>query len=116
MTLPPSGGGAQGRTLACDGRASWAAPDPALHLGSLLSIPELKGIQWVYGDGKPDYCHWTHVYRKIREAGKLVQLYGGPEVLEHVADQLGSAEGIALIGTVDASRRAEVEALIARYC
>ncbi|NLS78727.1 MAG: hypothetical protein GXY76_15850 [Chloroflexi bacterium] len=85
------------------------------HLDSLLSIPELKGIQWIYGDGKPDYRHWTHIYRKVREAGKLIQLSGGPEVLEHVAKELGSAEGIALIGSVSASRRDEAEALIAKY-
>ena len=31
------------------------------HLKSLLSIPELKGIQWVPGDGQPDVTEWPAV-------------------------------------------------------
>jgi hypothetical protein len=68
------------------------------HLDSLLSIKELKGVQWIPGDGQPDARHWPDVYRKIRKAGKLIQLWGGPEILDAVAEQIGGAEGIVLIG------------------
>ena len=71
------------------------------HLDSLLSIPELKGIQWIPGDGKPGEKHWPEVYRKIRAAGKLIQIHGGIDVLDAVAEQVGSAKGIILIGSVD---------------
>jgi 5-methyltetrahydrofolate--homocysteine methyltransferase len=74
-------------------------PGELPHLDSLLSIPELKGVQWVPGAGAPDCAHWPEVYKKIRDAGKLIQLFGGPETLDAVARQLGSAEGIALLGS-----------------
>ncbi|MGQ9609462.1 MAG: hypothetical protein ACUVWN_09175 [bacterium] len=73
-------------------------PGQLPHLDSLLEIPELKGIQWVPGAGAPDCKHWPEVYRKIKKAGKLIQLFGGIDVLDTVAEQIGSAEGIILIG------------------
>jgi len=74
------------------------------HLDMLLAIPELKGIQWVPGDGAPDITQWPEVHRKIRKAGKLVQIWAGGhsrygwETLDVIADQLGSAEGLIMIG------------------
>lgn len=67
------------------------------HLDSLLAIPELKGVQWVPGTGSPDLKHWPQVYRKIRDAGKLAQVYGELDTLDVLAEQLGSAEGMILI-------------------
>jgi 5-methyltetrahydrofolate--homocysteine methyltransferase len=66
------------------------------HLDSLLEIEELDGVQWVYGDGKPGVPHWIDVYRKIREAGKLLYLHASPAEFELVADALGSTENIFL--------------------
>ncbi len=90
-------------------------PGALAHLDSLLEIEELGGVQWVPGDGQPDMAHWPHVYRKIRDAGKLVQLFGGPEVLDAVAHQLGSARGIVLITGADASREDEVRRWLESY-
>jgi 5-methyltetrahydrofolate--homocysteine methyltransferase len=67
------------------------------HLDSLLSIPELKGVQWVPGAGQPDTTHWPEVYRKIRAAGKLIQIWGDIATLDILAGQLGSAKGICLL-------------------
>jgi len=67
------------------------------HLDSLLTIPELKGVQWVPGAGNPDHKHWPEVYRKIRDAGKLAQVYGELDTLDVLAEELGSAEGMILI-------------------
>jgi hypothetical protein len=64
------------------------------HLDMILSIPELKGVQWIPGDGQPDMRYWPDVYRKIHRAGKLVQLIGGFDVLDAVAEQIGTARGI----------------------
>ncbi len=69
-------------------------PGQLPHLDSLLQIPELKGVQWVPGAGVPGWDAWPEVYRKIRDAGKLIQIYGGPEVLDAVVNHLGSAKGI----------------------
>ncbi len=88
-------------------------PGQLPHLDSLLTIPDLKGVQWIPGSGAPDYRHWPEVYRKIRDAGKLIQLLGDPETLDTVAEQLGSAEGIVLLG--QASSEAEATECLEKY-
>jgi len=66
------------------------------HLDSLLAIPELNGIQWVPGDGNPDSKHWPEVYKKIHAAGKKIQIFGGLDTLETVANQIGDFKSICL--------------------
>lgn len=88
-------------------------PGQLSHLDSLLSISELKGIQWVPGAGAPDCKHWPEVYRKIRDAGKLVQLYGEPDLLDTVVGQLGSAEGLILTGR--GGDQKEIQSCLERY-
>lgn len=85
------------------------------HLDSLLAIPELKGVQWIPGAGQPDMGHWPEVYRKIRAAGKLIQITGRFEVLNEVAEQIGGAEGIVMIASGDISQQAAAEALLKKY-
>ncbi|MDR1092544.1 MAG: hypothetical protein LBL66_00165 [Clostridiales bacterium] len=49
------------------------------HLDELLRIEEIKGIQWVPGEGEPRGRDWSGVYRKIGAAGKKLQVYYGFE-------------------------------------
>ena len=46
------------------------------HLDMLLSLPKLKAIQWVPGDGKPGPEAWPEVYEKVCAAGKNVMIIG----------------------------------------
>ena len=90
------------------------------HLDSLLTIPELKGIQWVPGAGQPPVTQWPEVYRKIRAAGKTIQFFTsqdplGWRALEVIAGQLGSAEGIMMFGEVPAAEEAEARKMLARF-
>lgn len=86
------------------------------HLDSLLRIKELKGVQWIPGAGAPDERHWPEVYRKIRRAGKLIQIFGFPQVLDPIVDQLGSAEGIILINQWgDRSSEKDMEKCLLKY-
>ena len=65
------------------------------HLDELLAIERLAGVQWVPGDGKPDCAHWPEVFQKIRDAGKLVQIFnGGFQAIEAVCRQTGSCAGL----------------------
>jgi hypothetical protein len=50
-------------------------PGALRHLDSLLELPDLNGIQWVYGAGQPGALHWLPVYKKIQAAGKAIQVY-----------------------------------------
>jgi hypothetical protein len=45
------------------------------HLDHLLSIKKLRGVQWIPGAGQPPASQWPEVLTKIRQAGKLVQIY-----------------------------------------
>ena len=90
------------------------------HLDSLLAIPELKGIQWVPGAGKPGVTQWPEVYRKIREAGKLIQFFTsqdpcGWRTLDILAEQLGSARGLMMYGEVPLEEEPQVREMFARY-
>lgn len=50
-------------------------------LDDLLAIPELTGIQWVPGSGKPPMADetWLPVYKKIQAAGKNIVMDAAPE-------------------------------------
>lgn len=96
-------------------------PGQLPHLDSLLSIPELTGVQWVPGDGSPDAGQWPEVYRKIRDAGKKIQIFtwgGGAQgykLLDTLAEQLGSAEDIALIGSFQPDEEEDIKAMLKKY-
>ncbi|MFP4383641.1 MAG: hypothetical protein ACLFSE_06310 [Spirochaetia bacterium] len=49
-------------------------PGALRHLDDLLAIPELDAIQWVPGAGNEGFTKWIPIYKKIREAGKSVQV------------------------------------------
>jgi 5-methyltetrahydrofolate--homocysteine methyltransferase len=59
------------------------------HLDFLLSIERLRGIQWIPGDGAPPPEEWLPLLRKIRQAGKLCQLYVTPEGAHKITSELG---------------------------
>jgi hypothetical protein len=45
------------------------------HLDKLLGLDRLRGIQWQPGDGAPMADEWPDLLRRIRDAGKLCQVY-----------------------------------------
>ncbi len=45
------------------------------HLDMLLGIERLRGIQWQPGAGQPLGSEWPDVLRRIRDGGKLCQVY-----------------------------------------
>lgn len=52
-------------------------PTALPHLETLLSIPRLNGIQWVFGAGNGPCTRWIEVYRRIQKAGKCAQVIVG---------------------------------------
>ncbi len=59
------------------------------HLDHLLSIKRLRGIQWVPGAGKLQPQQWFSLLKRIRDAGKLCQLFVTPEGARTVVRELG---------------------------
>jgi 5-methyltetrahydrofolate--homocysteine methyltransferase len=59
------------------------------HLDMLLSLERLRGIQWIPGDGQPPPEEWLLLLKRIRDAGKLCQLYVSGEGARTIVRELG---------------------------
>jgi hypothetical protein len=59
------------------------------HLDLLLSIDRLRGIQWIPGDGQPTPDQWLDLLKRIRDGGKLCQVFVSPEGARHIVRNLG---------------------------
>ncbi len=71
------------------------------HLDMLLSIERLRGIQWIPGDGAPPPEEWLPLLKRIRDAGKLCQLYVTPEGALTIARELGGKGFAFCLGKAD---------------
>ena len=87
------------------------------HQKMILSIPELDGMQWIPGDGKPGCSQWPEIYQTIHAAGKRMQVLGSSfDVLDAVMEQIGTGRGIHFRGiSAPVGDEAEVRAALARY-
>ena len=86
-------------------------PQALTHLDSLLEIPELSAVQWVYGAGNGCASDWIDVYKRIRAAGKGIQVGLRPEELDLFMDEF-SPEGLWL--GIDADSPAQAADLVKR--
>ena len=59
------------------------------HLDMLLSLERLAGIQWIPGDGAPPPEDWLPLLKRIRDAGKLCQLYVSAQGALKITRELG---------------------------
>jgi len=59
------------------------------HLDHLLSIERLRGIQWIPGDGRPAPHEWLPLLKRIRDGGKLCQVFVTPEGARTIVKNLG---------------------------
>jgi 5-methyltetrahydrofolate--homocysteine methyltransferase len=60
-----------------------------LHLDLLLSLEQLKGVQWIPGDGQPPADHWLGLLKRIRDAGKFCQVFISPQGAKTIINELG---------------------------
>lgn len=59
------------------------------HLDMLLSLQRLRGIQWIPGDGAPPPEEWLPLLKRIRDGGKLCQLFVTREGALKIIRELG---------------------------
>jgi 5-methyltetrahydrofolate--homocysteine methyltransferase len=84
------------------------------HLDHLLSIPTLKGVQWIPGDGQPDAADpvWWPLLKRIRDAGKLVQIYSPGDLVLRMAREVPLTGFAIETWTKDRKDQADLVALI----
>ena len=63
-------------------------PGALRHLDSILEIPELDAVQWVFGAGNEGYHRWTGVYQRIQKAGKGIQMMCHISELDQIFETL----------------------------
>lgn len=73
-------------------------PGAVRHIDALLSIKKLRGIQWIPGAGAPPPEEWLPLLEKIRNAGKLCQVYVSVEGALAIAKSLGQKGFLFSIG------------------
>lgn len=78
------------------------------HLEMLLGIERLRGIQWIPGAGQAEPEGWLPLLKRIRQAGKLVQLYVSAEGALTICRELG---GRGFLFQID-ERPADVDAYL----
>jgi len=54
-------------------------PQALQHLDTMLRLPRLNAVQWVYGAGHGNAMRWLDVYRRCLAAGKAVQILAEDE-------------------------------------
>lgn len=73
------------------------------HLDLLLSIERLRGIQWIPGDGQPPPQDWLPLLKRIRDGGKLCQVFVSPEGARTIVKNLGGRGFLFVIQPVSGS-------------
>jgi len=82
-------------------------PDAIRHLDSLLEIPELDAIQWVFGAGNEGFARWRGLYQRIQAAKRGIWLHCAPSELTDVFESL-KPEGVCFdIGGIKTPDEAE---------
>jgi 5-methyltetrahydrofolate--homocysteine methyltransferase len=84
------------------------------HLDMLLSLERLRGIQWIPGDGQPPPEDWLSLLKRIRDAGKLCQLYVSPGGARTIVRELGGT-GFAFY-IMQTMSRAEADSFLQEIC
>ncbi len=70
-------------------------PQALRHLDTLLDMPHLDAIQYVYGAGAGPASRWLDVYQRIQQAGKKLHISIGLDELETFMEGL-RPEGVML--------------------
>ncbi len=68
------------------------------HLDHLIGIERLRGIQWIPGDGMPPPAEWLPLLKRIRDGGKLCQLFVSSAGARTIVKNLGGKGFVFHIG------------------
>jgi hypothetical protein len=85
-------------------------PNALRYLDTLLEIPELDAIQWVFGAGNEGFHRWVDVYRRVQAAHKGIQVICDYAELPAVMETLDPRGLFLSVGAVP-SREAGLDML-----
>lgn len=80
------------------------------HLDLLLGIERLRGIQWIPGDGAPPPQDWLPLLKRIRDGGKLCQLFVTSAGARTIVKNLGGKGFVFHIGDGTIRSKADMAA------
>lgn len=84
------------------------------HLDTLLAVPEIHAIQWVYGAGNEPATRWVPLMRRIQAGGKSVWIDARPEEVPVLLEYL-RPEGLMIhTSTATEAQARDLLALVAR--
>lgn len=78
------------------------------HLDMLLSMETLRGIQWIPGAGQPQASFWLDLLKRIKDGGKLCQVFVGTGGARHIVRELGGRGFALFIVTLEPMSAEEV--------
>ncbi|MBI9104216.1 MAG: hypothetical protein JEY99_17495 [Spirochaetales bacterium] len=79
-------------------------PGMIRHLDHLLSLPDLKAVQWIPGAGAGRSSDWIDLLKRIQEGGKGVFVYCDPDEVEILSSRL-DATGLMMVVRGDIPER-----------
>ncbi len=87
------------------------------HLDSMFTIENLRGIQWIPGDGQPQAEDWPDLLQRILDAGRLVQVFTDARGAFKICRELGG-RGIQMMlrDSLTPREAGEVMAEVRRLC
>lgn len=87
-------------------------PDAISHVDTLLSVRNLRAIQWIPGAGNEDMSRWYELLRHILSHGKSVQVHAKVEQIDALVSEVGP-KGLMITNRNVTSEQAEE--LLSRY-
>lgn len=81
-------------------------PDCIRHVDMLMTIPQIRAIQWVPGAGAPPMPYWMPLLKRIQAAGRGLHLLTEPEHVETLLREL-SPKGLMVQTSVASEAEAK---------
>ena len=86
-------------------------PQALRHLGRLLEIPDIHAINWTPGAGQDYWVDWIHVYQRIQNRRKALELAIPAKDLDFLFESL-HPEGVWISSVSGVSNQEEAEAVL----
>lgn len=84
-------------------------PEAIHHLDAFLAMESVQGIQWIPGARNPPPEEWIPLLKRIKDGGKLCQVYVGFDGARKIVRELGGRGFCFLIGLGEPASQEEID-------